>query len=292
MLQLYNLIFCLFFLLAGCREDDIDPVVPVEINFKEPVLIPIIPGLIDEASGMADSRSTNNALWVHEDSGNPAELTLISFAGAVLKKVPLRNTINRDWEDMALVQDISSGKNILYIADIGDNNMQYGIYEIYRFEEPGATDMEINNVEKIQFRYADGPHDAEAILVDKISKDIFIITKRDTKSGIYKIAYPQNLSAINIAVLEGSLEYSGVTSAAISSDRTELIVKTYTHLNYYTVKENEQLPVSLKRKALSIPYTMEAQGEAICWKKDNKGFFTLSERGLLPAIDLRYYEKY
>ena len=289
----YNFLFFLFFLLAGCQDKDSpDPVEQVvEVSFREPTLTPIVPGLIDETSGMADSRSTANALWIHEDSGNPAEITLISYAGAVLKKIPVKNSVNRDWEDMALVHDGSSGKNIMYLADIGDNNMQYDTYDIYRFDEPGANDIEINNVEKITFRYADGPHDAEAILVDEMSKDIFIITKRDTKSGIYRLAYPQNLTAINTAVLEGSLDYSGVTSAAISADGKEIVVKTYTHINYYDRKENELLPVSLKRKSQIIPYLMEAQGEAICWKKDNKGFFTLSERGLLPAIDLRYYEK-
>lgn len=291
-LQINILFFFLFFLFSGCQNDDVDAAEEVvEIIFKEPILTPIVPGLIDETSGMADSRSTENALWIQEDGGNPAELTLISYAGEIIKRLPVKNTINRDWEDMTLVKDLSSGKNKIYLADIGDYNIQYDTYDIYRFDEPTANDLEINNVEKIQFRYDDGPHDADAILVDKNTHDIFIITKRDTRSGIYKITYPQDPSAINTAVFEHSLEYSGVTSAAISPDGNQIIIKTYTHLNYYLKKENELLPVALKRKPQSIPYTMEAQGEAICWKKDGKGFFTLSERGLLPSVNLRYYEK-
>ena len=291
-LQVNILFFFLFFLFSGCQNDDVDAVEEVvEISFKEPTLTPIVPGLIDETSGMADSRSTENALWVLEDGGNPAELTLISYEGNIIERLPAKNTINRDWEDMTLVKDLSSGKNKIYLADIGDNNIQYDTYDIYRFDEPATNDIEINNVEKIQFRYPDGPHDADAMLVDKMSNDIYIITKQDAKSGIYKIVYPQILTAINTAVFEGSLDYTGVTSAAISPDGFEIIVKTYTHLNYYSRKGNELLPIALKRKSQSIPYAMEAQGEAICWKKDGKGFFTLSERGLLPAIDLRYYER-
>src|SRR5690606_27425578 len=112
----------------------------IEFN-TEPQMFRVIPGLIDEVSGIADSRSTENALWVHEDSGNPATITLISHAGVFIKSLPVMNAVNRDWEDMTLAKDLSSGKNILYLADIGDNNQEHLTYDIYRFEEPspGAT---------------------------------------------------------------------------------------------------------------------------------------------------------
>ena len=247
--------------------------------------------MIDEVSGMADSRSTENALWVHEDSGNPAELTLISYAGDFIKSVPVINAINRDWEDMTLAKDISSGKNLLYLADIGDNNQEHLTYNVYRFDEPATVDTEITNAEKITFRYQDGSHDAEAILVDELTNDIYIITKQDAKSGIYKIAYPQSTIGINVANLVGSLDYNGVTSAAFSPGDSEIIVKTYTHLYHYKKNGNELLTEALNRKPNSIPYDMEPQGEALCFKKDNKGFFTLSERGLVPYVDLRYYKR-
>ena len=277
-------------ILSSCQKGNGDPVVETEFN-TAPQLFQVTPGMIDEVSGMADSRSTENALWVHEDSGNPAELTLISYAGDFIKSVPVINAINRDWEDMTLAKDISSGKNLLYLADIGDNNQEQLTYNVYRFEEPATGDTEITNAEKITFRYQDGSHDAEAILVDELTNDIYIITKQDAKSGIYKIAYPQSTIGINIANLVGSLDYNGVTSAAFSPGDSEIIVKTYTHLYHYKKNGNELLTEALNRKPNSIPYEMEPQGEAICFKKDNKGFFTLSERGLVPHVDLRYYKR-
>ena len=277
-------------ILSSCQKGNGDPVVETEFN-TAPQLFRVTPGMIDEVSGMADSRSTENALWVHEDSGNPAELTLISYTGDFIKSVPVINAINRDWEDMTLAKDISSGKNLLYLADIGDNNQEQLTYNVYRFEEPAAGDTEITNAEKITFRYQDGSHDAEAILVDELTNDIYIITKQDAKSGIYKIAYPQSTIGINVANLVGSLDYNGVTSAAFSPGDSEIIVKTYTHLYHYKKNGNELLTEALNRKPNSIPYEMEPQGEALCFKNDNKGFFTLSERGLVPYVDLRYYKR-
>ena len=277
-------------ILSSCQKGNGDPVVETEFN-TAPQLFQVTPGMIDEVSGMADSRSTENALWVHEDSGNPAELTLISYAGDFIKSVPVINAINRDWEDMTLAKDISSGKNLLYLADIGDNNQEHLTYNVYRFDEPATGDTEITNPDKITFRYQDGSHDAEAILVDESTNDIYIITKQDAKSGIYKIAYPQSTIGINVANLVGSLDYNGVTSAAFSPGGSEIIVKTYTHLYHYKKNGNELLTEALNRKPNSIPYDMEPQGEALCFKKDNKGFFTLSERGLVPYVDLRYYKR-
>ena len=277
-------------ILSSCQKGNGDPVVETEFN-TAPQLFQVTPGMIDEVSGMADSRSTENALWVHEDSGNPAELTLFSYAGDFIKSLPVINAINRDWEDMTLAKDISSGKNLLYLADIGDNNQEHLTYVVYRFEEPATVDTEITNAEKITFRYQDGSHDAEAILVDELTNDIYIITKQDAKSGIYKVAYPQSTIGINVANLVGSLDYNGVTSAAFSPGDSEIIVKTYTHLYHYKKNGNELLTEALNRKPNSIPYEMEPQGEALCFKKDNKGFFTLSERGLVPYVDLRYYKR-
>ncbi|MBA2498241.1 MAG: PE-PGRS family protein [Chitinophagaceae bacterium] len=290
MLTVKILISFLLILSSGCHRQNIDP--PVEMEFSaEPQVFRVTPGIIDEASGIADSRSNQNALWVHEDSGNPAELNLISYAGEFIKSLPVLNAVNRDWEDMSFARDLSTGKNILYIADIGDNNQRHDNYTIYRFTEPAPGDTEIENVEKIIFRYVDGSHDAEAILVDELTNDVFIITKRDAKAGIYKLSYPQSMATINVASFEGSLDYTGITSAAFSPDGLEIILKTYTHLYHYKRSGNDPVPVVLKQKPVNIPYVMEPQGEAVCFKKDNKGFFTLSERGPAPFVDLRYYKR-
>ena len=147
------------------------------------------PGIIDEASGIADSKTNPGYLWVQQDSGNPNEIALLSHDGSFLKAIGINGVVNRDWEDMALANGPVNGTDYIYLADIGDNSLAFSSYFIFRFVEPPAAATTVANVDKITFRSPDGPHDAEAILVDNNTKDIYIITKQGNPSRIYKLAY-------------------------------------------------------------------------------------------------------
>jgi hypothetical protein len=202
----------------------------------------------------------------------------------VQKKVYVKGAVNRDWEDMT-----RSGTD-LYIADIGDNNRVYSEYAIYKFREPDVDADTVFNFEEIRFRYADGAHDAEAFLVDPATKDIFLITKRDSLSAIYKIAFPYSAAKLNIAVKMGQLTYSGVVSATLSHDAKEIIVKTYSALYYYS-RNNQTLVAALQKAPIALRYLTEPQGEAVCLAADNSGFFTLSEKGLSSTVNLYFYKR-
>lgn len=247
------------------------------------IVKPVIP-LIKEASGIADSKINDGYLWVQEDSGNPPALYLLGQDGKVSKKIDIKNATNRDWEDMTIAGDE------IYIADIGDNNQAYKDYSIYHFTEPPASVDIIKNAATISFRYPDGSHDAEAFLVDTQSKDIFIITKRDKSSQIYKISYPYQ-GTINLANLVGSLPYTGVVSAALSADGNEILIKTYLGINYYKRKTGESIVQALQSKSTNIAYTIEPQGEAICFSKTDSGFYTLSEKGFSKSVNLYFYRR-
>ncbi len=175
--------------------------------------------IVNEISGIADSKVNPGYLWGQEDSGNPPQLYLISHDGTVSKKIYIKGVTNRDWEDMAL-----SGGDI-YIAETGDNGQVYADYSFYKFPEPLATTDTVKNAEHIRFKYADGSHDAEAFLIDPVSKDIYIITKRDNPSKVFKLTYPYSLTSMNTATEVATLPYSGVVSASISADGKEIISK-------------------------------------------------------------------
>jgi hypothetical protein len=252
----------------------------------------IIPGLIDEASGIADSKANPGYLWVEQDSGNPNDIALLSQTGQLLKKINIRSAINRDWEDMALGNGPNAGTNYLYLAETGDNNKSYSQYSIFRIPEPLSTVDTVSVYDELKFNYPDGSHDAEAILIDNNSKDIFIITKTDVTSKIYKFPYPQSTSAVSTVTFIGSLPFSGVTSAASSASGDELLVKTYTSLSYWKRNKNESIEDALKRAPISLNYQVEPQGEAVCFKNDNSGFYTLSERpSLISGVSLNFYQR-
>lgn len=278
---------CLFFLacICACKKNKLQPP-----PFQEtPVLYPVTPGIIDEASGIADGFTRPNSLWVIQDSQQPTELYLLNHEGQYLKKVFIKNVTNRDWEELAVATGPVGGKNYVYIAETGDNDLKYTDYAIYRMEEPAFTMDTVTQVDKISFRYPDGSHDAEAMFVDYGTKDIYLITKRDAKSKIYCLFYPQSLTNMNTAVHIGDLPFTGVVAASLHGTTQELLVKTYTNIYYFKQDNGQPIPALLQRPYLSIKYQQEPQGEAICFSNDNTGFFTLSEKVGPLSVNLSFY---
>lgn len=239
--------------------------------------------IINEASGIADSKRNKGYLWVQEDSGNPAQLILLGHDGNVKKTIQIAGARNIDWEDMVLAG------NDIYLGDIGDNFRINTSGTIYKFPEPAITDDTVNNVETIRFYYPDGSHDAEAFLVDPVSKDIFIITKKEMPSKIYKISYPYKLTDLNKATAVGTLTYNWVVSAALSPDSKTILVKTYAGIMSYQRVGKESLDKALQHTPKKQPYTMEPQGEAVCFAVDGSGYFTLSEKGGATTVNLYFY---
>ncbi len=280
----------LLVLASACFTCDNEPVVeptpplPASQFEAEPVRKAVVP-MVLETSGIADSKTYPGHLWAQEDSGNPTQLYLMGHDGSVKKKVFLKGTVNRDWEDMIL-----SG-NDLYLADFGDNNQVYGTYTIYQFPEPAAAVDTVENIKTISFKYPDTPHDAEAFLVDATSSDIYIITKRDDVAKIYRLAHPYSYTSINTPTLVGTLPYNNVVSAAQSPDGKDIIIKTYTNLYHYSRSETQSIGEALNNSFTSLPYLLEPQGEAITFANDNKGFFTLSEKGIGTMVNLYFYKR-
>ena len=256
-----------------------------------PVSNSIVPGIVDEASGIADSKLNTGYLWVHEDSGNPPVITLISNTGVYKKSIFIKGATNRDWEDMILGPGPQENVKYIYLADVGDNSEVNSSYFIYRFPEPSITTDSIFTWDKITFRYPDGSHDAEAIMMDNISKDIYIITKRDATSKIYKLPYPQNMTGVITATFIAELIFTGATSAATSFDGSEIVIKTYTDIYYWKRQVGETIEAAVAKPSISLAYVVEPQGESICFKNDNSGFFTLSERPSLDPVSLNFYKR-
>jgi hypothetical protein len=246
---------------------------------------------IKEASGIASSKINPGYLWVHEDGGTRPQLLLLKKDGALSKSISIVGATNIDWEDMALAKGPDPSTDYIYIADIGDNNLTRSTYAIYRFEEPILTTSSVKTVDKIRFKYPKGSRDAEAILIDNVSKDIYIITKSDNPSNIYKIPYPQSTTSINEAISVGQLKFGGVTGAAISIDGKDIIIKTYPTLNYFSRKAGETIEQALNKAWVNLTYHLEPQGEAVGFSYDNSGFYTLSEKGFGSTVKLYFYKR-
>lgn len=269
-----------------------------QAQFGDPTTTPVQAGLVDEASGIVDSRSQPGNLWINQDSGNPAELSLLGHDGKLKGRISVPRFENTDWEDISVGPGPQDGLNYLYIADIGDNDNRRLFVQILRMPEPANLQTPITQIERINFRYPDGPRDAEAMFVDPATKDIYIISKRDGNNHLYRLPYPQNINELTTAEALGQLPSFGsglpgyITAAAISPDGSELLVRTYTDLRYWKRSAGQSIADALQKgNSRSLSPRLEPQGEAVCFDRDGRGYFTISEKANAASVNLYYYSR-
>lgn len=154
---------------------------------------------IDEASGIAASRKNDDVFWTLNDSGDSPRIFAFNSNGAHLGIYNLSPAFNNDYEDIAIGPGPTDGVDYLYIGDIGDNSAVRSTIKVYRVPEPtvdknqSPINVNLTNVETITLRYHDGARDAETLMIDPITKDIYIISKRETYSRVYLEMYPQSI---------------------------------------------------------------------------------------------------
>jgi hypothetical protein len=297
-IKYFPLVFSL--LLAHCVKDPAlngDSTVR-RANFTGPEIAGEIENIqLNEVSGIVYSRKNPGLIWAHNDSGDKARLFLLDTIGRHMGTFLLAGAKNRDWEDIAIGPGPETGKQYLYIGDIGDNLAVKATKTIYRIPEPdlsGITlplDTVLTGAEALIFRIPDGPKDSEAFIVDPLTKDIYIISKREPMVSVYVMRFPQLLTAVNILEFVNTIDITQVTAADISPSGEELLIKTYSDIYYWLREKNEPLSETIKRAPKRLRYEQEFQGEAVAWKADASGYFTLGEKQRANPLFLYFYRR-
>ena len=248
--------------------------------------------LITEASGIAASRKNPGVFWTHNDSGGKNRIFAFNSSGKHLGTYTIAMIQNRDWEDIA-VGPGPDGEQYIYIADIGDNSVRYDVKYIYRIREPHVSpdqtpiDTALFNAENLPFQYTDGNRNAETVMIDPLTQDIFIASK-ETLTKVYRIPWPYTFytaPTLNVDTLEiaASILFSTAVGGDISPDGREILIKKKNVIYYWQRGEGQTIADALKNPISSVPYIQEPQGEAVCWAHDSCGYYTLSE-GLHPHL--------
>jgi len=270
-------VFALFLGVRGAASDDCP-----EISAGE-VVGALESPLINEASGIAASRKNANVLWTHNDSGDSARVFAMSYDGTHLGIYNLADASARDCEDIAIGPGPVEGLDYLYVGDIGDNGGLYAYVTVYRVAEPvvdsnqSPVNLTLTGVDSIRLRYPDGPRDAETLMVDPVTRDIYIISKRTSYSRVYRAAYPQSTSCPTTLEYKCRLPWGWAVGGDISPSGNIVIVKGYHNASLWHRGQELNLWDAFAGRECSVPLKIEPQGEAICFDADGCGYYTVSE---------------
>ena len=248
---------------------------------------------LDELSGLAASRAQPGVLWVHEDSGNPAQLVALDTGGATLARFDV-DAPNVDWEDLAIARCDPSAPDTgspdewcLWIGDIGSNGARSDL-ALLRVREPDLAVATTGTLHADRFpvRYPDTPQDAEGLAVLPDGTPLVVTKRADATAGLYTLPMVAGTPVTDllehmadVATGAAGEDLSArATAADLSPDGSRLLVRAYLHLREYDLTD-PRAPVLLGER----PFGLEIQGEAVAWDPLAGGYRQVAE-GRRPTL--------
>lgn len=250
---------------------------------------------VTELSGLSSSRRNPGVWWVHNDSGDSARVFAVGENGRDLGQWSLTGASAVDWEDMAVGPGPVAGTSYLYVGDIGGNISPRSSVIVYRVAEPAVStapasppSSSLTEVAALTLTYPSGTYDAEGLLVDPVSGELFVVTK-DLVGGTARVfRAPANLAAGSTTALTQVTTVSlglggGVTAADVSPDGKVVALRTYGSVRLFPRPGGAPLADAFAQTSCNGATAREAQGEAIGFTADSRGYMTASE-GVSPAL--------
>ncbi|MFF4952334.1 hypothetical protein [Streptomyces chattanoogensis] len=159
-----------------------------------------LPAGLKELSGLGASTRHPGVVYALNDSGNTNQVFAVDCSGAtgqLRATFTLGGTANTDWEALAVGPD-ENGAPSVYVGDIGDNLAGRAEISVHRFAEPEALADTTVSPTTFRFTYADGRHDAESLLVDPTTRQLYVGSKVMGAAGkLYKAPLPPQPGQVN-----------------------------------------------------------------------------------------------
>lgn len=223
---------------------------------------------IAESSGIAASRSHKGVYWTHNDQDDaPRVYAVDSRSGRTVATVTLKGANFRD------VEAISIGPHgDVYVGDIGDNlGGEWSEVWLYRFHEPKRLHDTTVTPTRYTVRYADGPRDAEALMVHPKTGRAYIVSKSDKNKGAFYEGPPRlSPSGVNTFRRVGGTDL-WATDGAFSPDGTRLMVRGYFSGRMYRWRDGRPSAIG----GVSVPF--QQQGESVTFTPDGRTLMFGSE---------------
>jgi hypothetical protein len=221
---------------------------------------------IVESSGLALSRRHPGVVWTHNDSGDQARLFAVGSDGRTRAVLTLTGVEARDWEAVAAGRD-DRGRPALFAADIGDNNGVWPEVAVYRVAEPATLRDATVRAARYRLRYADGPHNAEALLIDPRSNRLYVATKAESGGGLYRA--PARLDPTGVNVLHRLARVPPVvTDGGFLPSGRGFVLRDYQQAFVYSAPG---------RRVGAFDLPLQFQGESLAVTADGRSLLAGSE---------------
>ncbi|MGW2629272.1 hypothetical protein ACWC2K_08090 [Streptomyces chattanoogensis] len=227
---------------------------------------------ITESSGLAASRAHPGIYWTHNDSDDgPYVYAVDGRTGRTVARITLRGIgTPRDVEAVSVGPDGN-----VYVGDIGDNlGGTWDHVWIYRFPEPKRLRDATVTAAQFTVKYADGPRDAEALMVHPRTGRVYIASKKQDGGGaLYE--GPRRLTATGTNTFRKVAPIDlWVTDGAFSPDGTRLVMRSYFGARMYHWRDGRP-----KDDIGSVGVPIQQQGESVTFTPDGRTLMYGSEGG-------------
>lgn len=265
-----------------------------------------------EGSGVVASLRQPGIFFLMNDSGHDPDLFAVDSSGADRGSWRITSARNVDWEALALGACGAGGGRspaptnaaalpaawCVYIGDTGDNGERYALRTIYRIPEPDARGKDAGadiEAQRLDYRYADGPHDVEAMYLAPDGA-LHLVTKRRRRASGSRDARPALVFTLpasawgaadtvvaaltdSLPIVPGSGPRRLVTDAALAPDGRTLAVRTYAQLYLFaTDPATGRVDRSAPPGICDLRALEERHGEGVTWLADSRRL-VLSQEG-------------
>jgi hypothetical protein len=245
-------------------------------------------GLVATASG-----------YVAVDDSKPDGAAMHVFyldSGCKVTKLVNYPTRSLDPEDLAQAAD-----GTLWVADIGDNPTSASRrprVALWKVPAGGGTPV------IYRFTYPDGPHDAEALVLDGSGAPVIITKELNKPAGLYVPTAPPQPNTTTGVPLKRVGEFQPqrtgtsnpfgvagqtlVTGGANSPDGKRVALRTYSDAYEWDVPDGDVVKAITTGKPRVTPLPDEPQGESLAYSRDGATLLTLSDITAGPTKLLAY----
>ncbi len=288
----------LSFALAACRKDaEPPPVVETPQGEPEPTgpclkwnaqaqRVGSVPEQLEELSGLVASRRLPGILWAHNDSGHAAELFALRETGEIVARFLFEGVTPADVEDVATGPCIGDpSRTCVFLADIGDNLKRRANVQLLEVDEPAelpaASEPVTLTARTYRFRYADGPVDAESLVIDPVTGTPHVITKVwESLGDVHRLRGlgDEEITAERVGTLTAPGDARWATAADVSPDGSRLLVRSYGGVWELRGGSGAQtIETLLQRPALPVTSASQPQSEAIAYLPEGRAYLLGTE---------------